>query len=434
MIKKYVSLILSFVFLSVLMPISLAEGEKILFSEDFSSYAQNEIAIPTVNALSGVDTRVISDNGEKVLFSRAFGSRIYLKTDIAESYATKTVMSASIKHSGKITTGKLFSCVSENGKTDFLCLYEDGTLRLPNGKIAGGIPRGKYRTITIRADWKTKKYDVYIDKKCIVMNWKLPFGAPDHSPKSIEWQINSDGENDSVLYLDNIRVYEGERLPWKKSFPHQPDNTAVLDFSPTINIDQAAKIIKNCEFNTDVLDVAAVQNGGSVAPFEDENGIKCVRMYADEKISGTSYFDVTDDALTSMTDYVAEIKFRLKDITKDAYLRFFDTLNTKSGTWRTGYRIDSDGKITAVADNRFIGTMALDEWTVMSVVYDLVDFSASIYLNGEFAVSHPVTRDYFPDMFRVEHGNSVGSVNETFVDWVRVYGGSRVVNSDLSLR
>lgn len=430
MYRKIISIVLTAIFLVSMVPAVSAQNDVILLSEDFSSYANNETNIFSVKAVSGIDTRVISDGGEKVLFSRAFGSRIYLKSDIPSSKSTKTVMSASVKHEGKITKGKLFSAVYKSGKIDFLNLYEDGTLRLPGGKIIDGIPRGRYRTITIKVDWQAKTYDVYMDKKCVISEWMLPSGSFKSAPDTLEWQINFDPAEETGFYMDNLRVYDGDELPWERSFPVQKFNNDSLDFTPTTEIDNSVKVVKNLEFDTDSLGVNVVYNGGSMAASKDEEGTSCVRMSADEATPSTSYFDIVDETLASMSNYVVEARFKIVDISGDAHLRFFDTKDSEYGTWRTGYKVVSSGAMNSVAASIPVGTSPVGEWTRLSIIYDLNEFSAAVYVNGEYVASHSVTNDYFPTIFRVDHRNSEGNVNETLVDWVRIYSGDRLLDDE----
>ena len=427
MIKKCISLILALSFLVPAIPTVFASSNaRLLYNEDFGSYATNETAVQTINAVSGVDTRVVDDNGEKVLYSRAFGSNVYLKATIAASTAKKTIMSAKIKYEGKITKGKLFSAVFSSGKIDFLTLYPDGTLRLPNGKIADGISRGRYRTITIAVDWSNKTYDVYFDKKLKIDDWKLPTGSFTSAPSTLEWQISQDPDDESALYIDDIRVYEGDVLPWNMNFPVSKNNDNVQEFAPTTFVDKSPKAIKVLDFNSDQLDVNIIYNGGSVGASTLDDGTKAIRLYADDATVSRSYFDVVEPTLASVANYVVDIRFNPVALTETSHVRLFDTKDSENGTWRTGYKVNADGTMNSISAGIGVGNAPQNTWTRLSIIYDLNTFNADVYVNGEYKASHSVTGDYFPTIFRVDHRSESGEVNDFAVDWIRIYTGDKL--------
>ncbi|MBR5507398.1 MAG: hypothetical protein IKV88_05060, partial [Clostridia bacterium] len=139
MIKSIISIILIVSMTVCMMPSVYAQSQnKILFSEDFKGYAENEQALSTMKITNGLDGRVINDKGNKVLFARALGDDVNISVDIPASDATETVMSVRAKITGDKTTGKLFNATIAGAKVNFIRIDEKGNICLYYNTVLGG--------------------------------------------------------------------------------------------------------------------------------------------------------------------------------------------------------------------------------------------------------------------------------------------------------
>ena len=151
--KRIVSIITALVIWAALVPAHAENAVTFWVSDGFSSYADNASAVNDVIFDSGIDTRVINDGGEKVLYTRAFGEGISLQVQLPAANVTKSVFSARIKAKGEHVTGSLFAAVSTMEILTARKGNSEGSFaRVVGGKLEevspAGCPEGT--TITVR--------------------------------------------------------------------------------------------------------------------------------------------------------------------------------------------------------------------------------------------------------------------------------------------
>ncbi len=425
MTKKIISILLIFAIMLTVAPVAGA-SERVLFSEDFSSYAENDTAPSSVASLSGVDSRVINDGGNKAFFSRAWGEGVLLQAPFSQSYAKETVISAKLKLSGAQTTGKLFTFVYSDTKENFL-LLDGGFVKLYNGKVLTGISGSSYKEITICINWRKGVCSVYVSGRCVAENWLL--GSNIQSmPTALQWQIDYNEETQTDFFIDDIRVYEGSELPNNKDFPAQKSNGEVLPFTPTAEINTSPEIIKDYEFNGSGAGVSIITQGGKISPETDEDGTGTIHLYADEKTKSSSYFDINEASLENIGKYVVDMRFRINTLTGNASLGILDTKD-KTNAWRLGYDVGAGGALTAHTGGS-MGNVEVGEWIRFSVIYDIYQGKADVYLNGELHNSHSVPDSFFPVMFRTDLINKEGSIHDTSIDYIRIYTGKKLISDE----
>ena len=427
--KQWIAVLLSVLMVLLSVPVfaTTAAGE-VWYSEEFSSYPANSAKIKNFTVSTGLDARVLDENGNKVFFSRAWGDPVIFSLTLPSAEPVKSIFSARIKMTGKEISGKLFNMISGEKKLALLTLNEDRSIRLTDGKIVGSVPDGIYKTYTIAVDWEQQVYDVYIDKKCIVHNWFLPSGFWMH-PQTVEFQVD-DGETETDIYVDNIRVYEGDELPWQRTFPAEKVNNEMLEFTPTESIDSSVKILTDMEFDDSIAMVKTYsQHNGEVSPkgavFKWESGNDgngCLRVVADEKVVGGGFFDVTNNDLRECMKYVYDVRFKINSLTGNAGIGILDAKNMDS-KWRLGYDISTGGSLSSHGAGKSIGNIPKGEWVRFSVVYNIPAGKAEVYINGELAVSHAVPTDNYPVTIRVDVLNQAGSTFDVSFDWIRIYTG-----------
>lgn len=427
--KKITAYITALAMLFTSLPYITASADYLLFSETFSSYADNATNFKSINAVSGTDTRVLNDNGNKVLFSRAFGVPVLLRLTPESAVDDKTVFSAKIKITGKASNGKLFSLTS-GSKTLTLFTITDRTIKMPDGKILGGIPKDSYKTYTAVIDWVEQKYDVYVDQKCMVKDWLLPLGGY-KPPEKVEFGLSYDDE-ESDLYIDDLRIYNGNTLPWNKDFPAEKVSNEVIDFTPTESIDNSFKLLNDHKFTSslDGISVISYPDKGVVSTNkEEETGITYMRMYSDDKSTGGTYVDIHTDELPKYPKYVIDLKMKVKELKGEAYAQFL-VGRVDANTWRSGYTISSDGTFSSASYGK-IANVSLDEWIRLSFAFNIPQGNVDIYIDGTKIKSHPIRDDMYPSLHRIDIVNNVGGVHDVLYDWIKIYTGNEIQDEKL---
>lgn len=424
--KRIVSLFVAFLLFASTLPV-MAAGTmgKILLSEDFEGYAENQTEIDNLNILSGVDTRVINDGGNKVLFSRAYGDPVSLQFNYSTTKTDKSVFSAKIKFGGKgVVSGTVFEMLSGSAKIPFLSINERGYMKLFDGKTVGGSPKGVYRTLTVAADWKKQIFDVYIDGKCVAGDWFMPSNAPKSIPSSFEISLDYDDKDETEIYIDDIRVYAGDALPWETSFPSGGVNTEVLPFTPTTDILNSFDILTDMEFNNGLIDSGFAINpmGGNIsgANYEEEL-VSAARFYTSEDESSTTFVDITPQSITQKSKYIADIRIRVNELSNGAVLQMLDNKNT-AGEWQRGISV-TGGVVTAIDGGTRLGTYTPGEWFRISAAYNIPSGKLDIYMNGELSTTLPISTSHYPSFFRFDMVSPAGTMFDVDVDWIRVYTG-----------
>lgn len=424
--KKIISLVLLAFFVMTSLPV-MAENDEVFVSDSFSSYAENKTGAGPMQVISGVDTRVVSDNGNKVLYSRAYGDPVKLKGEIAPSDNLSTVFSVKVKFQGKVS-GKLFNITSGSNEFCFLNVRDDDTIVLDDGKKIGGTSQGIYKTFTVVANWDEQLYDVYVDKRCVAADCYMPQTGAFRNPTEYEFNIENLDENSSI-FIDDLRIYAGEILPWERSFKTEVVNNEVLDFEPTTNLNTEAEVISNIDFDNGPQGVTVASMGGELGKFADEDGTKGLHFYADSKTESTTYIDVNPE-LGNLGKYVVDMRYRINDMGSSSNLAFFD-VKDMYGSWRLGYKAYPAGNVNCEGVGKAMGTYSVGVWERFSVIYNLPAGIADVYRNGKYITSHSVPEDIYPILFRIDFKNSVGSSLDVDIDWIRVYTGKELKDDSL---
>lgn len=429
MLKSITAVFVTVIFLVCLVPAAFAEDNgRIIFSDSFESYAENETSPSGIKISTGLDSRVIAEDGSKVFFSRALGEDVNFGFSADQSDAAETVVSAKMKITGVKTSGKLFNLVFSGTKVNFINMDEDGVLKLYDNTIIGGMP-ASYTTITVHAKWKKKVFSVYIDKKCVANNWAMPSAAATKSPTAVEFSVDYSEKGETDVYVDWLRMYEGNNMPWDMSFPAEKRNSNVLDFSPTEDFNpNSVNIIRDFSYDGSGVGLMFGNITSEINNYTLDDGRKVMRWYSPEDRNITNGFaDISLPELASKTKYVFDLKFKVNKLTGGSRVCLFDTKDTE-GLWTVrGFEFGSGGRLTA----DFGGGGAdipFDEWVRLSFVYNMKLGKIDIYVNGEYVSENTTTAGAVPVYWRFDLISPAGSEMDVYFDWFRIYGGNTLLD------
>ena len=249
-LKRIISILICTAMLASALPTLAADDGKIYISEGFESYGDNDTALPGfITHYSGIDTRVIAEDGNKVLHSRSFKDPVELGIKLPAISESESVVSAKIKITGDNASGKLFRYIRGTVSLDMLTLSEKGSMILYDNYEVGGLAKNKYTQLTFVFDWDRQCVDFYINQKAILTDWLLPAGSRYPSPDSFSFALDPK-ENENGFYMDEIRVYGGSTLPWNKKFPTEKISEDVYEYTPTEEVIVPVEMVKMFDFES----------------------------------------------------------------------------------------------------------------------------------------------------------------------------------------
>ena len=406
-----------------------ADGDfGIYYSENFSSYAENAREFGNMSAVTGVDTRIINDNGNKVFFGRAWGEPVKTRVSLTGAGSGKTIMSANIKITGGNASGSLFAITYGSAKYGFLQYTAKRELKLADGYIAGGFPEGVYKRVTVAADWNKSLFSVYVDKKCIIRDWVMP-SSISRLPDKVEWSIVNTDDTETDFYMDDVRIYDGDVLPWNFIFEAGKENNEILPFTPTESIETKSETLRNIEFNdgkTGGISIAGAEC--KVTAETDDDGTGFARFIGNTS-GGNSYFDIFPTGLGETGKFVVDLRFKVNSMLGGASVGILDGKNA-SGKWLMGFEIMPGGTIKSRITNENLATYKTGTWTKYSFKYNIPEGKADIYSEGNYLTTVSIAEGEYPTFFRFDIYAPAGSTNDIQFDYIRVYSGKELLGDE----
>ncbi len=424
MLKRIISAIVALSMLIGALPVLAAsDTDLVLFSEGFEGYAENERKPSSLKIVSGLDSRVVTDGGNKAFYARALGESVNFSFSVPSSDARETVMSVKAKITGAKTSGKLFNATISGSKVSFVNLDDDGNLKLYDGTVLCAMPKGGYKTLTVHAKWKKKVFSVYVDKKCVAYNWSMPSPAANKSPTAIEFIVEYNEKSETEFFADDFRVYEGSKMPWDMKFPKAAANNEVLEFTPTTDFDpNAVRIIKDFDYKESTgLMFGNITSEISTKTLDD--GTKVMHWSSPEEKSITNGFaDMSLPELLSYSKFIFDYRIKINELTGSSKVALLDFRDT-AGQWTVrGFEIGSSGKLVADIGGGS-ASIPFGEWFRLTFAYNMKTGKIGIYVNGEFVSENTTTAGATPVYFRYDVISPAGSKMDVYFDWCRIYGG-----------
>ncbi|MBQ4630835.1 MAG: discoidin domain-containing protein [Clostridia bacterium] len=427
MLKKIISVTLILTIMCSLIPAYAQESAgTLLLTQRFGSFAENASSVKGIRFASGVDTRVVSEDGNKVLVSRAFGEGVKLVADnYPEPTMDKTVFSAKLKFDGEKTSGKLFNAIYPSQELALLSIGDDGLIKLADGKKISGTPRGRYMRYSIVVNWKKGTLDVWLDQKCVVSNWIMTQTAK-KAPSSMSWGIQNPVSGESQIFIDDIYIYDGDKLPWQVSLPADGTNNEVLEYIPTTEL-APRELLKSVEFENNSISGITInakdEQGSFKAEIDEDTGAGVLRMYSGPENTGGCYADINDGKIPSISRYVFDTRIKINELSGGSKFPLLDGKNS-AGTWRAGYTI-SNGSLVSRTDNAKVGSYSVGKWVRFTFAFDITSGKATVYTDGELTGSHMISDTHYPTFFRYDVTSPQGGTFDVSVDYIRIYTGAK---------
>ena len=421
MTKKYLSafLVILFVFSTISIGVFAAQKPVIYLNEVFDNYAFNETSIDPIFVTAGVDARVTHRNDvgfDKALYAKAWGDNIYSYVPVTITDKS-FVVSADVKFDGKRTSATLFSF---SGSADLLSVAKDGRVTLPDGKSIGGMAYGRWSSYAFAFDLRDEDnqfMDVYVNGDLKLDNWKLKSSISDFDEISFFVSQPDESGGKTEFWLDNLRVYSGNKILSNKDFPKTAIATEVKTFAETTRIDlnKEVTVYNTVDFDTNNSYTAVPTDNILERRTLDDPDHPTV-FYENRTNTSDAFIDIANDA-AMQNEWKFVVEF-------DLYLI------------RNGYRIsiaytDTEGKATTgvfVTGNTVIcggvkgSSVPYNKWTKVSVIYDMT-------LDGKEAVAPQKLPNgrFTPQKVRIGTSSGGGAI-EYYLDDIRLYSGGKVVD------
>lgn len=409
MAKKSAALFLLLIMLGSCWQGSALAAEFTIYSnEGFENYVTN--ARPDAPAIEGAADVIVVERaaGDKMLFvnkKELLSSTLSQKIDGARG---SVVFQTDLKVVGE-RFGGVLRMKSGAQEIKPVTIKENGELCAGDGKKFDSLALNTWVNLAVVYHPAAKRYDVYIDRRCKLSDWKAEnasFGVPDQI--SLEF-LGAEGA--SEVYLDNFRIYSGERLQPDSEFPRKAYNAEATEYVET-SFEAGDSIISTNDYNKR-MSGSVVAKANKITRMDDEDG------------NGFARFEIstTDDAMIDFA-YSAEHPFvvfqmdvRPDTMTGTMQLFTFKLKPDSTFCW-TAY-LNPGGSVTLHNGTR-VGSLSAGQWHRVAAAYNFLMKSYDFYIDGKCVaknVAMGVTNKSYPNLVRIH----VSSSGKEIVDIDNVY-------------
>lgn len=356
-------------------------SQRVMFFEDFNSYATNETKIDTLD-ITGGTVRVVDDgNTNKSLLLSDKGSITIKK--ISDALEDKFVLSADFRNEGNSTSFKIGICGTSN---IYLVSVENGVIKSHDGKVLGGVS-SNFCNIAIKVNSKRKTYSVSVNGRAKISDWSF---ASITSVNGI--CIFKPSVTDSQLHIDNIALYNNEDII--KNFNHSKYNTEYKEYLGVVDdtgdymyFSSNYININTMTYNYTSYDVKAEYNSVEYAmATKDKVRDKYIKLHKGGDLG--CLMDVRLNKRYTMSSekvenyYLVSVRAKVDNLT--APVQFFmmrDTTSTSSQQDVTIGTILANGDLQ-LCDGTVIKNVAINgKWFGCKYAIDMINHSIDVYIN-----------------------------------------------------
>lgn len=420
MSKRIISVILTFVFtLSSFGTFAAADTKideaAIIVNETFDDCIENG-AHDTID-MQGIDARIV-DMGEE---NKAIYSKLWVNGFLAEvpivSTSERMVYSFDMLIKGGAVTGKVLNLSTS---TTLFKFNSDKTITLEDGYPVGGYGSGKWCNYTAVIDYENACYDLYVGSRCIFTDRLFNTKPVTQSKMSFVFMPANEDEI-AEIYIDNIRIYEGDKVYPESAFPKKALNTEAIEFEPTTEKPSNDKIYLNSSSRTGF-----------------ETGALALQAKADTKVEWDTLTPSGGEVLkleqTGTNDCFADVKIDAREAFSLVVEADVNVASMDNGTLDL-FRTNGDGYSNLLTINKnglvcnasSLGALPYNEWTNIAIACDFINGTGDVYINGALKKadiplhSGGVRPSYTRIAFRSL--SSVG-LNKVYINNMKIYEGT----------
>ena len=358
------------------------------------------------------NSRVVEDGAKNKSLMADCGNMDNLINIFLPEYepAKQYAVQFDIRIEGDSAEGELSLSGNTGSSMDILTMDESSVLHAPDNRAIGSIKNTSMNTVTIMVDTEVNTCSIGLNGRIIY--YRQPMETAISKITGIEIAAYA-SRGTTKLYLDNIRVYNGENYKNKK---------------------------QNTIYNSDVIDFTETDESGLADRVYYKNELNSSSEMTMSKTPKTNTIEWIDDGadqfarLTKLTSDDAMIDITVGQATKKIIIEM-DVKYTKSMPETLIYLRDSSTSTQVnITPVTFQGTtmmvqgtnmeMRKNTWYKISIALDITKSLYDVYVNDVLFVSGKgITSDFTTlTMWRVYIGGTeLGSVD---IDNLAIYGGT----------
>lgn len=355
-----------------------ADTDTVYFYEDFNYYSTNETETKLKTENTTPYVKDISKNNKGILVETGISKTILSAS--WENKSNETVIAFNVKESVESSGVDISVLSSSGGENKIIYIGSDGVLYAYDGKKLGGIGMDRIRTVSVVIDSFENIFSVYIDRRCVLSDWRLP--AIDIYPQGLKFAFNSGAEGTAEVYLDEIRAYSGRNI--YKTFQETPYNDTVTEIIEVPDKIGAAIIASN-DFEIEEGD--AVGRIGQLSLNNKENPCEIVAeddnhyLRMNHNNSNDMHIDV--NFTNELNFLVLQYDCRFEQFGCTIYPSILrDNVSSVSSIDDSIGGIDANGNFT-LSNGVTVETLQINKWYRFAFAYNIPNRTINVYIDNE---------------------------------------------------
>ena len=370
---------LVFAMLLQMLPCSVSAESNIVLNESFENYVTG--AFPSSYLSGGAMNAYVAEVGsyDKALcmVKRAdYAGRLSVSFD---NVGGEYVVSFKVKPEGGSFSGGVRLM---GNATETLVTFENNAIFTGAGKRYGMIKDGEWTEIDIVVAENTQRrsrYDLYINKSKVIEQWKLDNSA--FAGMSGLQFYSRTTASDVNFYIDDVRVYTGDKLIDEKSFPKKEYNARSVDFKEKdFGVGTSVLIKEDFEKGLSSSVLAFTGAGSKVDYYDEDRKSNC--MSVDDASFGKYNLFINQKGLKALPKLVYQADICPKSFSGTT--EFFQfRYDADSKVVRTATLNDRGGGVLSLYDNTQVASLKLNTWYTIAAAYDYMNQTFDFYVDGK---------------------------------------------------
>ncbi len=362
--------------------------------------------------------RVVEDGSKNKSYTVECGNTDNIVKIFLPEYQTssKYTMQFDMRIQGAPAEGKIAFTNPSGTSEDLITIDEKSRLRAKDGRIIGGINSSRMSTVSVMIDTELKLLSLAFNGKMVYYRHDMGSSLPNVSEIAISTYAN---KQDSSLFLDNIRVYDGNTYINKKTSAFYNDMS--IDYEPEDESGLADKIYYKNQLNSSSSMSMTKLAKRNKIEFIEENDGGFVRFT--KETSDDAMIDMTIGQTTKRVIMECDVRFN-KNIPETLFYMRDTTASAQVNV--APLTIKGDTVIAQGSSKQ----LRKNTWYRVSLAVNIAKHTYAVYVDGECIAEGKEFNADFTNLsiWRIYvGGSSYGTID---IDNLAVYGGSEPRNID----
>lgn len=413
--RRFLASLMAIIFIATSFSAYADENTDIYINKRFESYVTN--STPTDITITGTADTIVKDlgAGNKALY---INRRAGTSSNI--SFPVKNIKGDFVVHYDAMFTGNAsnykVSIANSSLRLTPVNAGDTNAMRTQSGKEYASIGCGQWTGIDIVYHKKLLLYDVYLNGRHVLSDWRMETRGINSVTDIIFAFANT--TTDSEIYIDNFRVYSGEKIIPDSYFAKEEYNTRETDYTETVW--QMGDTVFNRHEFTNRAEGTPTAKSNLIEHRTEPSGSGNLNGYLHFETYGTDdiILDFGQDAEAPYIVY--EASFRYSSII--GAIQLFSMKLAPDNTNCANLRVSSGGGVT-LYNGKSVGSITANEWHKFAIAYNFMEKVFDVYIDGKKCISDvpmQITDKEFPSLLRFYGPANAGEFD---IDNVFVYEG-----------